>query len=279
MSGGGSHPYGGGPGGGPPWPPPPYGSPPSGAYDPRHGQGGAKPPPAPHGGYVPQSSGVFDPRAQGPRQSSSAPYHRHPQSYGAPPSYPGAAFDPHGQSLGPGSYPGATPSHHGGSAPWGFPGGGAHQASSHGSWPQPPPSPGMEATLVGAPAPGTLRVGSAFGPYLLQAELGRGGMGVVYTAFHQKLNRKCALKTLLPHMVGPDGGERFVSEGRAAASLKKHPNVVQVFDAGVIDGTPYLAMEFVPGEPLDAMIKRRGQVPENQLLEIGHKVALALDHA
>ncbi|MHC4832260.1 MAG: protein kinase domain-containing protein, partial [Planctomycetota bacterium] len=89
----------------------------------------------------------------------------------------------------------------------------------------------------------------------------------------------CALKTLLPHMVGPDGGERFVSEGRAAASLKKHPNVVQVFDAGVIDGTPYLAMEFVPGEPLDAMIKRRGQVPENELLEIGHKVALALDHA
>jgi hypothetical protein len=104
-------------------------------------------------------------------------------------------------------------------------------------------------------------------------------MGVVYEAFHRDLQRRCALKTLNPQLADPAGAQRFVEEGRSAAKLSKHPNIVQVFDAGVVDGTPYIAMEFVPGLELADRVEKQGQVPEEELLEIGRKLALALAHA
>ena len=104
-------------------------------------------------------------------------------------------------------------------------------------------------------------------------------MGVVYLAIHRNLQRECALKTIALKFKDPDAAERFIREGQAVAKLGKHPNIVQVFDAGIIDKTPYIAMEFVEGETLDSYAKRRGPPAEPELIELGRKIALALDHA
>jgi tetratricopeptide (TPR) repeat protein/predicted Ser/Thr protein kinase len=104
-------------------------------------------------------------------------------------------------------------------------------------------------------------------------------MGVVYMAFHTDLGRHCALKVLKLTASDEDGIQRFVREGRSAAKLGKHPNIAQVFDAGVADETPYIAMEFVVGTPLDQLLADEGAMDVAQVLEIGRKVALALDHA
>src|SRR5260370_37460824 len=86
--------------------------------------------------------------------------------------------------------------------------------------------------------------------YEVHAELGRGGMGVVYKAWHLRLNRAVALKMLLggPY-ARPEELERFLREAEAVAGLK-HPNVVQVYAVGDLDGRPYFTMEFVEGGSL-----------------------------
>jgi tRNA A-37 threonylcarbamoyl transferase component Bud32 len=102
--------------------------------------------------------------------------------------------------------------------------------------------------------PGPLPAGGP-GPsvpgYEVLEELGRGGMGVVYKARHVKLNRTVALKMLLAgRHAGPEQMARLQSEGEAVARLQ-HPNIVQVFEVGAHQGTPFLALEFCPGGPLD----------------------------
>jgi len=81
--------------------------------------------------------------------------------------------------------------------------------------------------------------------YEVESILGRGGMGIVFRARHLRLNRPVALKMILagPY-ADPDERKRFVQEAEAVASLR-HPNVVQVYDAGEIDGRPYYTMELV----------------------------------
>jgi serine/threonine-protein kinase len=86
--------------------------------------------------------------------------------------------------------------------------------------------------------------------YEVEAVLGRGGMGVVYKAWHQRLNRPVALKMLLagPY-AGPGELERFLREAETVAGLR-HANIVQVHEAGDVDGRPYFTMEFVEGGSL-----------------------------
>ena len=84
----------------------------------------------------------------------------------------------------------------------------------------------------------------------MEAVLGRGGMGVVYKARHLRLNRPVALKMLLAGAyAGPAERERFLREAEAVAGLR-HPNIVQVYDVGDLDGRPYFTMEFVEGGSL-----------------------------
>lgn len=85
------------------------------------------------------------------------------------------------------------------------------------------------------------------GRYLVEKQLGEGGMGAVYIAHDPSLDRRVALKLVHPELATGDGIERFIREGRALAKLD-HPNVVSVFDAGQDGESVYLAMELVDGQ-------------------------------
>ena len=96
-----------------------------------------------------------------------------------------------------------------------------------------------------------------FGGYRIIRELGRGGMGVVYEAVEESMDRRVALKVLPPGLViDRRSVERFRGEARIAAKLR-HPNIVTVYATGLEDGTPYIAMEFVEGETLAHVLERK----------------------
>ncbi len=114
------------------------------------------------------------------------------------------------------------------------------------------------------------------GPYRVLAVLGHGGMGVVFRAQDPHLERLVALKAMLPSLAStPSAKERFFREAKAAAALK-HPHVVTIHQIGEDRGAPFLAMEFLEGEPLDDRIKREGRLPIAEIARIGREVALGL---
>ena len=99
-------------------------------------------------------------------------------------------------------------------------------------------------------------IGTELAGYRIEALLGRGGMGVVYRAHDLALDRDVALKLLAPQLADDVSfRERFLTESRVAASLE-HPNVVPIHDAGEIDGQLYIAMRFVEGSDLKAVLRR-----------------------
>ena len=92
--------------------------------------------------------------------------------------------------------------------------------------------------------------GSDLGGFAIESIAGRGGMGVVYRAHHLSLERRAALKVIQPDLAESSGfRERFSREARVAAGLS-HPNIVTVYDAGEVDGTLYLAMQYIEGADL-----------------------------
>lgn len=99
------------------------------------------------------------------------------------------------------------------------------------------------------------------GKYEIIDVLGRGGMGVVYRAIDKQIGREVAIKTLTQGFSGDDNMlARFYEEGRRTGRLN-HPNIVIVYDLGDDNGTPYIVMERVAGQPLDKLI-RPGADPE-----------------
>jgi len=120
--------------------------------------------------------------------------------------------------------------------------------------------------------------GTRLGPYEIQERLGAGGMGVVYKARDTRLDRFVALKVLLPDKVGdPERKRRFIQEAKSASALN-HPNIVVIYDIGNDAGVDYMAMELVPGKPLDQLIPRNG-MRINDLLRSATQVADALAKA
>ena len=116
-------------------------------------------------------------------------------------------------------------------------------------------------------------IGQRIGGFEVVAEIGRGGMGVVYRARQVSLDREVALKTLLP---GLDLDETLVARFRAealAASRVNHPNLVQVYDVGLEVENHYLAMELVEGESLGALIKRDGPLAYARAAAIASQIA------
>ncbi len=90
--------------------------------------------------------------------------------------------------------------------------------------------------------------------YRVEAELGRGGMGIVYRALDPKLGRAVAIKVLPPDATAdPERHQRFVQEARSASALN-HPNIVTIYEIGSDNGTTFIAMELVDGTPLDRLI-------------------------
>jgi hypothetical protein len=101
-----------------------------------------------------------------------------------------------------------------------------------------------------SPAPFT--VGARIGRYVLLAKLGEGGMGEVYSAFDQELERRVALKVVrASYLDAHEGHARIEREALALARLS-HPNVVQIYDVGEHSGQVFVAMEYVKGETLAA---------------------------
>src|SRR3954465_2534720 len=101
-----------------------------------------------------------------------------------------------------------------------------------------------------------LAPGDVFGDFRIEAVAGRGGMGVVYRAVQLDLGRPVAPKLIAGDRAADDEvRERFQRESRLAAAID-HPNIVPVFSAGEHDGQLYLAMRYVPGSDLHALLKR-----------------------
>ncbi len=95
-------------------------------------------------------------------------------------------------------------------------------------------------------------IGRQFGSVQLTSHLGAGAMGTVYKAWHARFAKEVAVKLLKPGIAG-NYRERFLREGQAAAKVR-HPNVVQVMDAGEVDGTAYLVLELVVGHSLGSIL-------------------------
>jgi eukaryotic-like serine/threonine-protein kinase len=118
--------------------------------------------------------------------------------------------------------------------------------------------------------------------FVLEHELGSGGMARVFLGRDEVLDRPVAVKLLNAVHGGTDIGDRFEREGRTAARLA-HPNIVQVYDAGEaeFDGTEtsYIVMEYVPGGDLKGLIDRRGRLPGPEIARLGEEVCAGLAHA
>jgi len=101
-----------------------------------------------------------------------------------------------------------------------------------------------------------LQPGASFGSYQIVRVLGKGAFGVVYEAIRQPLGKRVALKVLHRSLVSQQEVlQRFLREAQTTAQIQ-HPHIVETFDIGEHDGSPYLAMEFLEGEPLSRRLKR-----------------------
>jgi eukaryotic-like serine/threonine-protein kinase len=119
-------------------------------------------------------------------------------------------------------------------------------------------------------------LGKCVGNYVIERPLGRGGMGEVYLARHPKLERLAAIKLFDASVnPSPELAARFFDEARITASLK-HPNVVDIFDFGEVDGRLYYLMELLSGSDLAVELQNRGALPLGLGLEFLRQICLGL---
>ena len=141
-----------------------------------------------------------------------------------------------------------------------------------------------QATLLslGKPEVGQLGIiveGQTIAGYRIEGRVGAGGMGVVYRAVDVELGRLVALKVIAPQLARDERfRELFKSESRKAAALE-HPNILPVYRSGEEDGQLYIAMRFVDGVTMQALIDQRGRLPLGTTVRIVSQVADALDAA
>jgi serine/threonine protein kinase/HAMP domain-containing protein len=117
------------------------------------------------------------------------------------------------------------------------------------------------------------------GRYELRELIGEGAMAEVWRAHDPGIDRVLAIKLLKPeYRRNPEYVTRFLREAKAAGALA-HPNIVTIYDVGEADGYPYIAMELLEGEPLDATQAKVGKLPVETVLAIGQQLASALSYA
>jgi serine/threonine-protein kinase len=114
--------------------------------------------------------------------------------------------------------------------------------------------------------------------YVLERELGRGGMATVYLGRDLKHARQVAVKVLRPELAAALGPDRFLREIAFAARLT-HPHIIPLHDSGDADGLLYYVMPFVEGESLRERLQREGPLPLDEVVRIAGEVAEALDFA
>ncbi|MBP5319977.1 MAG: protein kinase [Kiritimatiellae bacterium] len=137
---------------------------------------------------------------------------------------------------------------------------------------------GLEAfSVVQCPACNhAFPIPARFGPFLLLQLLGAGGMGGVYRAKDEGLNREIAVKVMLKSLGDdPQFVESFQREAQAAAKLN-HPHIAQIYSFGQEKGQPYIAMELVDGGSLEKMIKERGALDPALVIHVGLEIAEGL---
>jgi serine/threonine-protein kinase len=127
-----------------------------------------------------------------------------------------------------------------------------------------------------------MRPARRIGKYLITGRIGRGGMGHVYRGLDEMLEREVAVKTLtVEGSFDEESRRRFEIEAKAAAKLQ-HPNIVTVFELGEDRGSPFIAMEMLPGADLETLL--RGDAPLllqeklQILIQVCHGLAYAHDH-
>jgi urea transport system substrate-binding protein len=115
--------------------------------------------------------------------------------------------------------------------------------------------------------------------YRITGVLGEGGMGCVFDAFDTSLHRRVALKVLKPDLAAnPSFRERFLLEARAAAQLPDD-YIITIYQVGIENDVPFLAMKFLHGESLEHRLQRDGRLPALEILRIGREIALGLSAA
>jgi pSer/pThr/pTyr-binding forkhead associated (FHA) protein/tRNA A-37 threonylcarbamoyl transferase component Bud32 len=150
--------------------------------------------------------------------------------------------------------------------------------------PSPPPSPPPAARPSPTPpppprSPDALPLGTVFAGCRVEEVIGQGDMGVVYRAEELALQRRVALKLILPeHSQDDRFRERFRRESRVAASID-HPNVIPILEAGDEDGVLFISMRLVEGTDLRALIAAEGRVAPLRAARIVRQVGAALDAA
>jgi Tol biopolymer transport system component len=131
----------------------------------------------------------------------------------------------------------------------------------------------------GRGAPRVLRPGAQVAGYLLEEQIGAGGMAVVYRARDMRLDRPVALKFMPPAMAGDETFRlRFAREARAAAAVDD-PHIIPVYEAGDAGGMLFIAMRFVSGGDLGSLLSREGPLSPHQVMSAISPVASALDAA
>src|SRR5215204_6588134 len=128
---------------------------------------------------------------------------------------------------------------------------------------------GDEATLIAA---------ALDDRYVIERQLGAGGMAVVYLARDRKLDREVALKVLRPELGAVLGSERFLAEIKISARLD-HPHILTLIDSGEANGLLYYVLPYVRGESLRDKLDREHQLSIEEALTITKQVASALDYA
>ena len=114
--------------------------------------------------------------------------------------------------------------------------------------------------------------------YLVEREIGQGGMATVYLARDIRHERQVAIKVLNPELGAVVGVERFLAEIKVTAGLQ-HPNLLPLFDSGEFDGQLFYVMPFVDGESLRDRLRREKQLPIEDALRIAAAVGNALEYA
>jgi serine/threonine protein kinase len=136
----------------------------------------------------------------------------------------------------------------------------------------------MEPSVTGPLEPFRLD-GAELAGYLVHSLIGRGGMAYVYRAQDRRLGRTVAIKVLAPELAqNEDFRRRFLRESRLAASID-HPNIIPIYDAGEAGGHLYIAMRYVEGSDLKALLTAVGRLDPPRAVHIFSQVAAALDTA